>query len=323
MVEISIIVPVYNVKEYLKKCVDSLIAQTFKDIEIILVDDGSTDGSSEICDELLKEDERIRVIHKENGGLSDARNTGIDAARGKYIGFIDSDDYVDEHMYEILYRNLKKENADISMCGMYHCYANKTTVKAKEGYQVMDGEEAIRMCLDSRKIGATAVNRLYSVELAKKVRFPYGKRSEDVFILVELFSRVEKVVLDLTPLYYYVHREGTISTSAYQKGDLNVIEGYEKNKKLIEEKYPSLLEQVEFRCYWARFYVLDKMLLANNFSDYATKREIEKYLKENYRNIMKNAFVGRARKLALTGLMLHESLYKLCLKQQRKRVKRI
>ena len=115
--KISVIVPVYNVEQYLERCVDSIINQTYKNLEIILVNDGSTDNSGKLCDELAKRDDRIRVIHKGNGGLSDARNAGIEEAESDLIGFIDSDDYIDEDMYELLIDNLRETNADLSMCG--------------------------------------------------------------------------------------------------------------------------------------------------------------------------------------------------------------
>ncbi len=125
MCEISIIVPVYKVEPYLRKCVDSILAQTFTDFEVILVDDGSPDNSGKICDEYASKDSRVRVIHKENGGLSSARNAGIDVARGKYLGFVDSDDYIEKDMYELLYDNIVKEQADLSICGIYDIYAGK------------------------------------------------------------------------------------------------------------------------------------------------------------------------------------------------------
>ena len=122
--KISVIVPVYNVEQYLERCVDSIINQTYKNLEIILVNDGSTDNSGQLCDELAKKDDRIRVIHKKNGGLSDARNVGIDEAESELIGFIDSDDYIDEDMYELLINNMKNANADLSMCGHFDVYNN-------------------------------------------------------------------------------------------------------------------------------------------------------------------------------------------------------
>lgn len=126
---ISIIVPVYKVENYLSKCLDSMICQTYKNIEIILVDDGSPDNSGKICDDYAKKDSRIKVIHKENGGLSDARNAGLKIATGKYIGFVDSDDYISVEMYEKLYNQAKKEDADIACCNYYRVKMEKNLIK--------------------------------------------------------------------------------------------------------------------------------------------------------------------------------------------------
>ena len=119
---ISIIVPVYNVESYLERCINSILNQTFKNFELILVDDGSTDKSGEICDSFAGYDKRIRVIHKKNGGLSSARNVGLDVSIGKYIGFVDSDDWIDEFMYEKLYRNMIKTKSDIVICNFSRVY---------------------------------------------------------------------------------------------------------------------------------------------------------------------------------------------------------
>ena len=127
--KISIIVPIYNVKKYIQQCVESLINQTYKNLEIILIDDGSTDGCGELCDEFGKKDQRIHVIHKQNGGLSDARNKGIDVASGDYIGFVDSDDWISHNMYEKMLSSLKSVNADIAVCGWVEEFLNNSIEK--------------------------------------------------------------------------------------------------------------------------------------------------------------------------------------------------
>ncbi|HEL7541574.1 TPA: glycosyltransferase, partial [Enterococcus faecalis] len=132
MPKISIIVPVYNVEKYLEKCVRSILAQTFTDFELILVDDGSPDSSGAMCDQFAEQDERVKVIHKENGGLSDARNAGIEIATGEYLGFVDSDDYIADDMYELLYTNIVKEDADLSICGIYDVYEGKEPVEKQQ-----------------------------------------------------------------------------------------------------------------------------------------------------------------------------------------------
>ncbi|WP_154064713.1 glycosyltransferase family 2 protein, partial [Enterococcus faecalis] len=134
MPKISIIVPVYNVEKYLEKCVRSILAQTFTDFELILVDDGSPDSSGAMCDQFAEQDQRVKVIHKENGGLSDARNAGIEIATGEYLGFVDSDDYIADDMYELLYTNIVKEDADLSICGIYDVYEGKEPVEKQQQY---------------------------------------------------------------------------------------------------------------------------------------------------------------------------------------------
>ncbi|HDT8053597.1 TPA: glycosyltransferase, partial [Enterococcus faecalis] len=150
MPKISIIVPVYNVEKYLEKCVRSILAQTFTDFELILVDDGSPDSSGAMCDQFAEQDQRVKVIHKENGGLSDARNAGIEIATGEYLGFVDSDDYIADDMYELLYTNIVKEDADLSICGIYDVYEGKEPVEKQQQYIVLDKVAAMKMILEAK-----------------------------------------------------------------------------------------------------------------------------------------------------------------------------
>jgi glycosyltransferase involved in cell wall biosynthesis len=150
---ISIIVPIYNIAEYASECIQSLINQTYKNIEIILVDDGSTDHSPAICDEFAEQDERIKVIHKRNGGLSDARNAGLDVATGEYIGFVDGDDWVDEDMYETLYHLIYEHQADISICTHYTELPNRTKVKYKsKKTKIFSSQKAIATLIEDKII---------------------------------------------------------------------------------------------------------------------------------------------------------------------------
>ena len=170
MPEISIIVPVYKVEKYLDTCVRSILEQTFADFELILVDDGSPDRCGALCDAYAAEDERIIVIHKENGGLSSARNAGIEAARGNYIGFVDSDDSIAPDMYHFLYENMKKEQADLSMCGLFDVYAGREPKRLPEYYRVMGPEEAVEMVLKAETASVSAVNKLYKKEIFDGIR---------------------------------------------------------------------------------------------------------------------------------------------------------
>lgn len=308
---ISVIVPVYNVQTYLERCVRSIQAQTLAEIEILLIDDGSTDQSGAMCDAYAAQDSRIRVIHKANGGLSDARNAGIDVASAEYVGFIDSDDYIAEDMYETLYNDLRAEDADVAVCGICHCYSNEIRYAADTTSRfVVDAQEIIRMILDSSKISVNAVNKLYKKSLFDDMRFPVGKQSEDAFLMVRLLSQIRRGVVNVAPKYYYVHRTGSITTHSYRPADHHVIEAYEQNFRFVEENYPSLRKEAEFRRFWAYFYVLDKALYSDTAEAIAAKREISRFLRKNALTILKNPFFGRSRKIATLLLLIHLGLYR-------------
>lgn len=208
---ISIIVPVYNVEEYIQKCVNSIINQTYRNIEIILVNDGSKDKSGEICDKLKQKDNRIKVIHKENGGLSDARNAGLKIANGDYIGFVDSDDYVKEDMFETLYKLNKEHNADISIVSFYEIYKGKVIgVRDSKKLEELNKIQAIKELLIDTKIQSYAWNKLFKKELFENIEFPKSKNFEDIATTLLLFEKANKVVLLEEPKYYYVRRDNSI-----------------------------------------------------------------------------------------------------------------
>lgn len=241
---ISVIIPVYNVKSYLKKCVDSVINQTYKDLEIILVDDGSTDGSSEICDQYKTIDSRIKVIHKKNGGLSDARNCGIDISKGEYITFLDSDDWVDENIYKILYDALKKYDVNISICKLKQvCSEDEKLDVSKDNIIIYSSLELSKKLYYNNNtiiqiVGAC--NKLYKKNVFKNKRFPYGKFYEDGFLIPILLNEAKNVAYIDKELLYYRQREGSITHKKFSEKTLECIEVYEylinyyKNNRLIE-----------------------------------------------------------------------------------------
>ncbi|MGX7112127.1 glycosyltransferase family 2 protein [Gemella cuniculi] len=311
MDKISVIVPVYNVEQYLEKCVNSIINQTYKNLEIILVDDGSTDSSGKICEKLAEKDARIRVIHKENGGLSDARNKGIEVATSNLIGFIDSDDYIDNDMYEILLKNLMDTDADLSMCGHYDVYNNipESQVVNKKTWE-LNSEKAIKMVMKAKILSVTAVNKLYKKSLFSDLKFELGKIAEDAFIMIRLLDKCEKIVATNEKKYYYVHRENSITTQKFSKKFLNVIEAYEQNSKIIKEKYPSLAGVAQTRLNWAYFYVLDRLLLDEEYKDEKLEKELIGYLKNNTKNILTDKLFTRGRKIGFISLLINKKLYK-------------
>ena len=204
---VSIIVPVYNTENYLKKCLESIKNQTLKDFECILVDDGSTDSSGLICDSFALDDERFSVIHLENGGVSRARNEGIKRANSDYIGFVDSDDWIDPEMFETLYADAKKSNAEISICDTYENHV-------KTDFIEMDSSQA-RICLFSNDgFQGYSVNKLVKRELFGHCLYDENLRCYEDFVLYyQLLSKCSKVVWNARPLYHYYRHDGTISTN--------------------------------------------------------------------------------------------------------------
>ena len=211
---VSVIVAVYNIEEYLPRCVDSILAQTYRNLEIILVDDGSKDQSGNICDSYAEKDRRIKVIHKKNGGLSDARNAGMNAATGEYIGFVDGDDWIEPDMYRAMYFACEKEKAQAAVC-RYKQITKSGIIDGSAGNSVsLSRDEALEIyvCGDERYLIYNSVwSKLFARDLVEDMRFPVGKNSEDIMFTTRAFCRMERLVyLDEAYYNYVLDREGSI-----------------------------------------------------------------------------------------------------------------
>ncbi len=234
---ISVIVPVYNVEDYLVRSVDSILNQTYKNLEIILVDDGSTDMSGTMCDSFAEQDDRIKVIHKKNGGLSDARNAGLDIATGDYIGYIDSDDWAEPDMFEMMLTNCEKYGADVAACRYSRVFKDFTSNKSTDLILHMTRDEALEtyICENiDRPIYNSVWSKLFRRELVKEYRFPVGKKSEDIMYTTMAFCNMNSCVYIDKALYNYVcDREGSIM--AVKSG-----------KHMLEDELPFFREGVEY-----------------------------------------------------------------------------
>ncbi len=196
---ISIIIPVYNVEKYLRECLDSVLAQTYKNLEVILIDDGSPDSCGKICDEYAAKDNRIKVIHQTNQGVSAARNVGLDAARGEYIGFVDSDDYIQPDMYEYLYQLISKDNADIAMCNVIQTDTFKSTSPIQENYRLIKNKD-----LFDYSDWMYLVNKLFKNTIFKNLSFQMGASAgEDSYIMFHIIKNISLVALGKESKYYY------------------------------------------------------------------------------------------------------------------------
>ena len=284
---ISIIIPVYNVEEYLSACLKSVIGQTYKNLEIIVVDDGSTDKSGMICDEYCSRDNRITVIHKKNGGLSDARNAGLKAAKGQYIGFVDSDDWIDPEMYEILYQSCKMYEADISFArykdvAMEACQDDfiDDSHESKNYYRlVVTSEQYLESILTENGVIESNWSvwvRLYKATVIKELRFEKGKCFEDVLYSTKAIMNTPKCIYVNRILYYYRCRATSITnTSIRSKFDRKIVTDLMDQ----EEKVIDYLEH----CGERRLFYIAKVVFYQQMLFYETRnpyREYEKRFKE-------------------------------------------
>lgn len=237
---ISVIVPVYKVEAYLDKCITSITAQTHKNLEIILVDDGSPDNCPQMCDKWAAKDTRIRVVHKINGGLSDARNAGIDVAVGDYIAFVDSDDWLEPEMYGIMLAALKAEHADISACNILSCFPERRVAWGCQEYTTGDSEKILSLLYRDTAYPVSAWNKIYRRELWNDLRFPKGKICEDAFTTYQLVDKASKIVQIPEALYCYRIREDSIMTSAFSHKRMDEEEAWRRNYEFVKDKYPCL-----------------------------------------------------------------------------------
>lgn len=312
---VSIIVPVYNVELYLPKCVDSIINQTYRNIEILLVNDGSSDSSGKLCDEYSRKYEYIRSYHKKNGGLSSARNYGIARAKGAYIGFVDSDDFVDNDMFEYLIGLAEQYNADVSGCDIYDCYNNKDIKKhSADWIECLDTIGSIKCVLDS-KTSMNVVNKLFKKELFEETLFTEGITLEDAYIIVDLLSKTKRAVFTNSQKYYYLHRGNSITTLPFNEHSYDALKVHDHNYKVATSISESLEPSANLRRCWARFYVLDKMMMSDGNYDKSVEKECIVFLKKRKRLILSSSMFTSGRKLAFCGLLISKKLYRAIVKK--------
>ena len=285
--KLSIIVPVYQVEAHIDECITSILDQTFRDFELILVDDGSLDRCPAICDVYAQKDSRIRVIHQKNQGLSAARNTGLQAARGDYIGFVDSDDFIEASMYEKLLDNLEREKADISVCGRYKVWGDKKIQEQKSNvYKVMDSAQALAL-MNTNVLGyfdVAAWDKIYKRSCFKGIEFPEGKLCEDWFVMYKLFFNAHRIVYDSIPLYNYRQRTGSI-THGKKVNTMSLAASLEV-LNFVRTQQPRYVREAQFAYVFAGIGVIDNYIEQSSIdrkSIDAVYKKIIPYLQTTYR----------------------------------------
>ncbi len=260
---ISVIVPVYKVEKYLDQCVASIVSQSFSDLEIILVDDGSPDNCPAMCDAWAKRDSRIRVIHKENGGLSDARNAGMAAAKGSFIGFVDSDDIIPPEMYQVLFSLLKQDDSDIAACGIKQ-FGDKGAslhTMTSSGKYCFTTEEALHELILERHLKQPVWYKLYRRATIINIPFPVGKYHEDVFWSYQAIGAARRVSVVDSPYYLYRQRVDSIMGTVFSTKRFDVLEAYMQRQHYLELHFPSLVEIAAVSTWFQCMYLYQQSLL--------------------------------------------------------------
>lgn len=308
---ISIIVPVYNVENYIRRCVDSLINQTYNNLEIILIDDGSPDKSGEICDMYASKDERIKVIHKGNGGVSSARNAGLDIAKGDYIAFVDADDYIDTQMYEVLYTSLSDNDADMAM-GIYaQENSNGEFIPHYVGEQteVLSRTQTIAQMLKQVKYTCSLCDKLFSAKLIGDTRFDENiSHNEDLLFVYQLMRKSSKAVYIPKPMYYYCNNEKSASRVSFSDKNTTMLKAQTLVLEDIKENVPEIYDVALTE--YVKIAIFNLTAIAK--SGYSNKEYIEKLrkiVKENLIFFLKS-YVAKGYKAYAIIISISFNIYK-------------
>ncbi|MCR8925007.1 glycosyltransferase [Priestia megaterium] len=291
--KVSVIVPIYKVENYLHRCIDSIINQTYTNLEIILVDDGSPDNCGKIADEYEEVDSRIKVIHKKNGGLSDARNYGMKHATGEFTIFVDSDDWLEKKMIENMVNSSSEYKADVVQSAFYYAYEDKLLFDNRyysinNAPIILDNQTLMHELVINEKVKNFAWGKLYKTRIIKDIPFKKGVLFEDVFWTHKVMCKVNTFLLLHQPLYNYYQRDDSI-VSTYTPRNLDIIKGLKERHDFIEEFYEELTNE-SYKSILKMSLIHYNLLLANRKIDRdgLYRKEIQKYIQNNYRFLKKS-----------------------------------
>ena len=317
MKKLSVIVPVYKVEAYIIKCVESIINQTYKNLEIILVDDGSPDNCGKICDEYADLDSRIKVIHKKNGGLSDARNHGIKIATGDYITFVDSDDYIESDMYQVLMELSQQNDADISACNMAYVYEKDSKVKRDDSHQLrqLTPIEAYDIMIDYYgKLRMGVWNKIYRRELFNDIWFPKGQLYEDLAVMYKVIFRANKIMYLAESKYYYLQRGDAITSQPYSVREHDRYQFMNEMSAFIREHAPEIyVYAVSYKHINGFLSIANRMIISSTYDIDFIKR-IQKDIRSEKQWLLEGKLpYNRKMQILLLGynFSVYKCLYKI------------
>ena len=318
---ISIIVPIYNAEKVIKRCIESISRQSYEMLEIILVDDGSTDQSLEICEDMSEKDSRIKIIHQNNGGVSRARNTGLKKATGQYIMMVDSDDYLYERAVELMLREIKKNKADLAICGFERGMdeAFPFSIDLSLESSVIDNREALNRIYKNDYCALQYVApwaKLYARRLFDNIIYPEGKIFEDIGTTYLLMLQCEKIAVGYQSKYNYIFHDNSIVNSKFKISKLDMIEMTDKMATDVLQKYPDMKDAVMSRRVYSRISTLNQMINEKGYLN--IKKQLMTFIYDNAQCVLKNKKVPKRDKIAICLLRVDYNLYKIIWKIYRK-----
>lgn len=309
---ITIVVPIYKVEQYINKCIDSIINQTYTNLEILLVDDGSPDNCGKICDDYAEKDSRIHIIHKKNGGLSDARNAGIEIAKGEYITFIDSDDYVEDDYIEYLFGLIKEFNSFIAVCTHYIKHPNgKIDSNSSTKRFSITSIKFLERMLYHDIIDISAWAKLYKTDLFCDIKYPVGKIFEDAGTTYKLIDKCDKIACGFESKYYYMLRKNSIVTSEFNLKKLDLIDMTNEMTEYLNKKYPELKTATLRRQAYAYLSTLRQMVSSSKLYR-EEERKILNFIKLHRKELLLNHKVPVRDKFAIVTLLFGVNSFAFC-----------
>lgn len=312
---VSVIVPVYNVEKCLRRCIDSILRQTYTNFELILIDDGSTDGSGAICDEYARKDNRIKVIHRENGGLSAARNSGLEVMTGEYVTFIDSDDYVTDNYIEYMYTLMVENKGDISAVSHEMIFddtengldLNENSVLSYDQKDII--KELLKM---TDAMGHMAWGKLYKEGLFNDIRYPEGKLYEDLAVIYDILLKADRVVVSDARLYKYYIRTGSIMQSSFDCDRYYEVDIIDEKMDMIERVYPDLKTLCRARRVYSYLKTVHRIMSSKNRSDFdAYQKELKHKIKKVGKGLIAEPGINKSLKVKLAAFKFGVNAYEM------------
>jgi glycosyltransferase involved in cell wall biosynthesis len=316
---INVIIPIYNVELYLRKCVDSVLAQTYANLRVILVDDGSQDDCPAICDNYAKKDNRVMVIHRKNGGLAAARNSGLIALlndslpkHGEHVAFVDSDDYIAPDYIEFLYKLLAETQADISQCGHYVVYSETRAVDKNPNHSTisLNKMQALESLCYNGIYDVTAWNKLYKLGLFDDVRFPEGRIYEDTAVCYLLAGKATKLTVNMVPKYYYTQRYNSIANNTiFNEQKYQFIQAGDEMADYIKKSYPQLSKAANVKRVFVRLSTLSQMVNGMHYNKQRVS-EMKQVINELRLGALLDKKASKRDKLGIIAFMFGFSVFR-------------